>query len=354
MDCDALINVVLKFTTLAASAVCLAIGGRLVSLVLAYAFAGAITFALAAWLYRRLGLPDLHVSGVTARELIYQGVPLLAISVTVTVQPYIDANILYKLVPTGVLGWYGAAWNIAGTLVAPATILAASMYPRLSKASHEAGEFKRALRGAFRPLLVVAVLGAVGTYLFADVAVGIVYSRQKFGPAGGILRAFAPALMLLYIDMLLGTAIMARGGAGRLAGAKVLAVAVTTGLELILVPWCQARFGDGGMGVMFAMTAGELVMVAAAVILIRDAVGGDMIVDALRAAGAGAVTVLLMRLLPPVSPFVAIPVCVLTFLGVASATKLLNRSDVDLLMTAFRSRRAAAISAVDPLSSRAR
>ena len=51
---------------------------------------------------------------------------------------------------------------------------------------------------------------------------------------------------------------------GRLAGAKLAAVLVTTGLEFVLVPWCQARFANGGIGIMFAMAAGELVMVAAA------------------------------------------------------------------------------------------
>ena len=92
------------------------------------------------------------------------------------------------------------------------------MYPRWSKAAGDDAEFKRAFDISFRPLLLLAILGAVGTYLFADVAVGLIYSMQKFGPAADTLRAFAPVLLLMYVDMFLGMAILAAGKAGRLAG----------------------------------------------------------------------------------------------------------------------------------------
>jgi O-antigen/teichoic acid export membrane protein len=345
MDCDATINVVLKFSTLIASLICLSLGGRLLALILVSLVSGTLTFALAIVLYRRLRLPLLRVSPGTARELMQDGAPMLAIGLVVAVQPYIDANILYKLAPSGVVGWYGAAWGIAGTLVAPATILAATMYPRLSRAATDQGEFKRALRTAFRPLLFVAVLGAVGTYLFSDVAVGIVYSKQKFGPAGAVLRAFAPVLLLVYLDMLLGHAILAAGKTGRLAVAKVVAVLVTTALEFVLVPLCQARFANGGIGIMFAVAGGELVMVAAACLLIREAIDGRMVGDLARGLISGAATVLLMWSLPPIAPFIGIPVCVLAFLGLSVAVGLVNRADFELLASTLSRKRDSGVGA---------
>jgi O-antigen/teichoic acid export membrane protein len=336
MDCDALIQVVLKLTGLIVSVVFLALGGRLLAMILVSLVSGTITLALAMALYRSLQLPPIRVTADTARELVVRGSPMLAISLAIAVQPYIDANMLYKLAPRGVLGWYGAASNLAGTLVGPATILAATMYPRLSKASNDPDAFERALRTAFRPLLFVAVLVAAGTYLFADVAVGLVYSRQKFGPAGSILRAFSPALLLIYIDLFFGNAILASGRAGRLASAKVVAVLGTTGLEFILIPWCQARFDNGGIGIMFAITAGELVMMAAAFLLIRKFVGARMMVDLLLGLLAGGATVLLMRLLPPVTPFLGIPLCVLSMLGLSVAVGLVNRSDLELLAVLWK------------------
>jgi O-antigen/teichoic acid export membrane protein len=338
MDCDALITVVLKLSGLVMSLICLALGGRLLALIPVSAAAGAITFVLAVTLYRRLGLPPLHASRATAQELIRDGAPMLAIGLAVAVQPYIDANLLFKLAPTDVVGWYGAAWVIAGTLVAPATILGATMYPRLSRVSDDQHEFSRTLRTAFRPLLFVAVLGAVGMYLFADFAIGVIYSEQKFGPAADTLRAFTPALLLIYIDMLFGYAILAVGKAGQLAKAKVVAVLVTTGVELVLIPLCQARFSNGGIGIVLAMACGELVMVTAAVLLIRDIVAGAMALDFFRGLVAGIATIALIRSLPQITPLLGIPVCVVSFAVLSAAVGLVTRADIELLGSMFRRR----------------
>jgi O-antigen/teichoic acid export membrane protein len=338
MEYDALIQVVLKSSTLVIALACLWLGGRLLALMLVYALAGTITFALSMRLYRWLGFPALHVSWSTSRELIRDGAPMLAISLAVAVQPYIDANLLYKLAPTAVVGWYGAAWAIAGTLVAPAGILGAAMYPRLSRVSVDRVEFSHTLRTAFRPLLLVAVLGAVGMYLFADFAISVIYSKQKFGPAADIVRAFTPALLLIYVDMLFGYAILAVGKAGQLAKAKVLAVVVTTIVELILIPLCQARFSNGGIGIVLAMACGELVMVTAAILLIRDVVAGAMALDVFRGLVAGAATVGLIRWLPPITPLLGIPLCVATYAVMAAVVGLVRRDDLALLTSMFRKR----------------
>jgi len=335
MGYDALLQVVLKFSTLALALACLALGGRLVALIPVYAAAGTITFVVAMAMYRRLAFPPLHVSGSTIRELVRHGAPLMAISLAVAVQPYIDANILYALVPQEVMGWYAAAWAITNTLVAPALIMGGAMYPQLARAASQPGEFTRALRTAFRPLLFLAVLGAVGTYLFADFAIGVLYSERKFGPAADILRAFAPALMLIYIDMLFGYAIMAAGKAGQLAKAKIIAVVVTTAFEWVLISWFQARFSNGGIGIVVAMAGGELVMVTAAVVMIRHALERAMVVDVLRAVAAGAATILLMRVLPSVSPLVGIPLCVLTFAAMSAVVGLVTLADTDALRHGF-------------------
>jgi hypothetical protein len=89
---------------------------------------------------------------------------------------------------------------------------------------------------------------------------------------------------------------------------------------------------------MLAMTAGELVMVTAAVLLIREAIDGRMVVDLLRGLLSGAATLLLMRALPQVTPLIGIPVCVLIFFGLSVAVGLVNRSDLELLTTILRKR----------------
>ena len=239
MEFDALLQVVLKGATLIVTLVCIALGARLVALIAVAAISGTITLATGLALYYRCHFPPLRVTRGAARELVRDGAPMLAMSLAVSVQPSIDANILYRFVPQEVLGWYGAAWTIAGTLVAPATILGAAMYPRLSRAAHERQEFSDVLRMAFRPLLLIALLGSVGTFLFADVAVGLIYSQKQYGPTADILRAFALFLMLIYVDMLFGHAIVAVRRAGQLAKAKVIAIGITTAMEIVLIPYSR-------------------------------------------------------------------------------------------------------------------
>lgn len=341
MDQDALLNVALKLATLVGSVICFTLGGRVAGLVLTWSVAGCLTLIIGIAMYRSLQLPKLSATVSTARELLRDGAPLLAMSLAVAVEPFFNANILYKLASPAVVGWYGAAWNIAGTLIAPATILGATMYPRLSTAAGDAAEFKRAFGVSFRPLFLLAVLGAVGTYLFADVAVGLIYSLQEFGPAADILRAFAPVLLLMYVDLFLSMAIVAAGKAGRLAIAKVVSVVVTTGLVFVLVPLCQTRFSNGGLGVMYAMVIGELLMLSAAGVLIREAIDSHEFGDMCRTLIAGAVTILLIRLLPALTPFLAIPICILVFGGLSLLVGAVKRSDVEPLIASFRKRSSA-------------
>ena len=346
MDRDAAINVVLKLATLVGAIVCVELGGRLFGLVVVYGLAGVLTLALAIVIYRKLQLPRLRATMSTSRELLRDGAPLLAMSLAVAVEPYFNANILYKLASPAVVGWYGAAWNIAGTLIAPATILGATMYPRLSTAASNAAEFKQVFGKSFRPLLLLAVLGAVGTYLFADVAIALIYSRQKFGPAADTLRAFTPVLLLMYVDVFFATGILAAGRAGRLAGAKIASVVLTTGLVVVLVPFCQSRFANGGLGVMYAMATGEFLMLVAAVVFIREAVDAHLIGDVLRSLLAGAATVLVIQLMPPMTPFLAIPFCVLAFAGLSLLVGAVTRADVELLSSSFRKQTASSLPAV--------
>lgn len=341
MDLDALQSVIHRLGMLVVSIACLALGGRLPALVIAWSLAGSLTFVVGVAMYRKLRLPALAVTMSTGRELLREGAPIFAMTLTVAIEPFVNANILYKMCSPAVVGWYGVAMNIGGTLIAPATILAMTMYPRLSMVSRDGAEFRRVFETSFRPLLLLAVLGVVGTYLFSDIAVGIIYSMPKFAPAADNLRAFAPVLLLMYVDILLGTAILAAGKSSRLAIIKITSIVITTGLALVLVPIFQSRFDNGGLGVMYAMVIGESIMLVAAVSLIREVIGSRAIGDFFRSLAAGAATVLLFQKLPTLNAFIAIPACVLLFAVMALAFGAAKWSDFAMLSKKFRTRKAA-------------
>jgi O-antigen/teichoic acid export membrane protein len=198
------------------------------------------------------------------------------------------------------------------------------------------------LQAAMRPLLLVAGIGGVGTYLFADLGVAIVYGRASFGPAAMVLKAFAPGLFLLFVDVLLGSVIVAAGRAARLAAAKVVNLLASTGLALVLVPYFQARHGNGGIGVVVAFAASELLMFVAAVLIVpRGALSAALFLDLGRAVVLAGGTLLVAVALPAGAPVLTGAAAAVTFAVLAVGLRLVSRSDLRALGHVLRRRAAA-------------
>jgi O-antigen/teichoic acid export membrane protein len=332
MGLDAWVSVVNKFALLAVGLAALTLGTGLSGVVAAQGVAGLIGLALAAQLYRRVTTGPLRYSAQTAREVLAGGSALVTMMAAVSVQPYLDAIILSKLAPADAMGWFGAAKNIMGTLLAPALILGAAEFPRLSRAAAEAGSFALEVRAALRPMLWLGALGGVGTYLFADLAIGIIYGQQNFGPAGTILKVYGPGLFLIFIDVLFANALTAMGRAAALSLAKIGSVVLSTALDLILIPIFQKTTGNGGLGVVVAFGASEAVVFAGALFLLpRGSFGPAAVLDVGRALGSAAITALVFRFMPPLPFYLGFPLCVLAFSLFSLALGLVRRADVQLL-----------------------
>jgi O-antigen/teichoic acid export membrane protein len=328
MEYDSLVNVCLKLLALVFGVTALTAGGRVAGLIISTGVAGAVTLFLASLLYHRLRFPKLQISRTTAKELLVGGAPMVSMTIAIAVQPYIDVNLLRYLAGSAALGWYGAAMTFCNTLIAPAAVLTSAAFPRLSVVHDDPERFGKTLDEGLRPLAFVAALGAVGTYLFAEVAVGIVYSIEQFGPSASVLRAFAPGMFLVFIDMMFGTAIIAMGQAGKVAVFKGVTVVLMSVAEIALIPYFQLHFGNGGLGVMAAFFIGELFMVGADVYLLRRVLTGAIAMDLARALLAGAGTLAVMRTIGHLSPIIGIPACIAIFTGAALAVGLITSRDV--------------------------
>jgi O-antigen/teichoic acid export membrane protein len=343
MSNDALVTGVNKALLLVLTVPALALGGRLGAVIAVQAAAGVAALALAAVLYRRLGAPRLHFSATAARELVASGAPMLAMAAAASVQPVLDSAILKMLAPAA-LGWYGAARNISLTLYTPASILGQAFYPRLSRAARNPADLRATASTALRAMLWLGALGATGTYLFSGIAVGLIYGNRDYGPATLILQVVAPGLFLLFVDMLLGPIVFATGGSRGFAIAKMVSVGVSTALDFMLIPWFEARWGNGGVGVVVAFAISEFaVFVGALIVLPRGTLPARSLLDVGRALAAAGATVLVFKwLLPPLSPavglLVAVPACVVFFAAASLALRLVSRQDLTLFKALIRPR----------------
>ena len=336
MGLDAWVSVANKIALLGLALAALALGKGLPGVLAAQGLAGLLALAIAARLYRRVTTGSLRYSPQVAREVLVGGSAFFITVAASSFQPYIDAVVLSKLAPVDVVGWYGAAKNIMGTMVAPAVILGAASFPRLARAAHDAS-FKAEVRAAQRPILWFGALAAIGTFLFADDAIAIVYGQQQFGPSAIILKVYAPGYLLLFTNILLGNVFFALGRAKAFSVVKVASVVVSTALELVLIPLFQQRAGNGGIGVVAAFVASEVVVLGGAVFLLRRAsLGLDILVDMARALGSAALTLLLFWWLPPLPFLVGVPVCLIAFLLCSVGLGLVRRADVQLLRALLR------------------
>jgi len=329
MGRDASVTVLNKVATVALAVPALWLGLGIPGVLLGQGLAGLAAVAAAAWFYRSLGAPRLSATRAGAREVMAGSVPLLALAVANSVQPYLDVVVLSKLASAAAVGWFGAARYIMGTLLAPAGILASATYPSLSRAAETPALLRSALRGSLRPALWLGGLACAGTFLFADLAISLIYGTQAYGPAATVLAAYAPGLFLMFVDVQLGHMAVAVGRARRFAELKAVAIVVSTGLCLLLIPMFEARTGNGGLGVVAAFVASELLVFAGALTLVpKGALDAGLAGDTARAAGAALLTMGALRLLPPLHPVLGLPLCVLGYAAATFALGLLRRSDL--------------------------
>jgi len=337
MGLDASVSVLNRAAGLVLAFLALRVGWGLWGVMVAQGLAGAVALLLAFRLYSDVSQTPLTFRKETAREILVGGTAIVAITIAVYVQPYLDAVLLSKMVPKDALGWYGAAKSIMGTLLAPSLILGAAAYPRLSRVADDRAQFRTEFAIAQRPMLWLGGLAAVGTWLFAEVAIHVVYGQRQFGPAAVILQVFGLGLFLIFVDVLVGTALTALGRATAFAVAKIASVALALGLELVLIPWFQYRTGNGGIGVTVAAVISEVVIFAGGLMLMpRGTLSGAVFVDGFRALCCGLATWALFQVLPPLPPWLGIPFCIAAYAALSSAVGLLRREDVRMLASLLR------------------
>jgi O-antigen/teichoic acid export membrane protein len=338
MGSDASVTVAAKASLLAATLLALWSGAGLAGVIAAQAVAGVAALVLAHRLYRRMSSLRLRVSLSATRTLVTGGVPVLAMAAAMSAQPYLDALILSRLAPGNAVGWFGAARNVLGTLIAPANILGAVCYPRLSRAAMESpAAFQGETRAALRAVLLLGALGAAGTYLFAHPVIDLIYGSRGFGPAGSILEFFSPGLLLLFIDMLLGNVVFACGVARWFVVAKILSVVASATADLVLIPYFQARTGNGGIGAVIAFGASEvIVFVGALAVLPRGTIRLAHLVDLGRAVAAGLLSIAAVRSCGELPAPLGIPLCVVAFTASAATVGLLTPRDLELVRSLWR------------------
>jgi hypothetical protein len=113
---------------------------------------------------------------------------------------------------------------------------------------------------------------------------------------------------------------------------------VISTLEIVLIPFFQVHYGNGGLGVMCAFFGGELLMIGADLYLLRGLLSFAIVIDLGRALLAGAGTFIAMQAAGLAGSVSGIPLCILMFTVASFAVGLIRWSDVQVMTKMFRRR----------------
>ena len=310
----------------------LLLGGRLPSVLATFALVGVAVLVFVARFLRPVGVGRLLVRRDTVRLLLAQGWPFLAFGITMTLQPAVDAIFLSKLAPPDVVGWHAAARKLVGVLVYPASALISALYPTLCRLyGEDPAAYRSTASGALRNSALLVAPLALGTALYAEPAIRI-FGAASFGPAADNLRVFALFIPLVYFSMPLGSSLLAAGRQRAWAAAQFGCVVVSVVLDPLLVPWFQARTGNGGLGICAATLASEVLMVGAGLWLTpKGVIDGQLGRALLRAAAAGGVMFLVARALSGFNPYAAAPVATAAYFVALWAVGGIEQDQIDTL-----------------------
>ena len=199
--------------------------------------------------------------------LLRRSLPYWSAGITLAIYTWIDAVILSLLAPAKVLGWYGLATSLFGTLLFVPTILGTAWYPRMVSAVEESPErLWQVARGYVELLLVLSVAVCAATAVGAPAVMQILW--PGYGGAVPVMIILAFCIPPMYLGIAFGGMLMAAKRPLVLSGSLLAGIALNVSLNIVLIHYFQTHYHNGAIGSAFSLLATELLITGSGVIFI--------------------------------------------------------------------------------------
>jgi len=205
------------------------------------------------------------------RRIFLGSLPFLIWVVFGEIYVRIDVFMLSLMTSDDVVGWYGAAFRVYSALLFIPHVLNTAVFPamtRMGARAEEGEEFQRATRRLMNLLLFVSVPVAAGTYAVAGPFTTLLYGPGPFENSVPCLELFSASILLVCVDVLLGSVLIARGKEKSWSFMAIAAALFNPLLNLIFIPYTQRAYGNGGIGAAAATVLTEALMMAGALWLL--------------------------------------------------------------------------------------
>jgi len=240
----------------------LALGCDLRAVCWAHMAANVLSFALQLGWLRRIERFAFAWDYVLIRRVFLGGLPFLVWVIFGEIYVRIDVLMLSLMTSDAVVGWYGAATRLYGTLLFIPTIMMTSVFPAMMRlgGGQDDAAFGRASERLMNLLLFSGVPVAAGTIAVAAPLVKLLYGVGPFAQAAPNLQILGGSILLVSIDIILGTALIARGKEKPWACMAIAAAFFNPLLNLWAIPYAQLHCGNGGVGASWATLLTEVLM----------------------------------------------------------------------------------------------
>jgi len=262
MEFISIANILTKVLITAGSIAVLLLGYGVVTVAAIGIGAAIINLFIQAYFLRRLQPLHFIVHRHLFPWMLKTSFPYLLVYFFLVAYQQVDIVIISLLVSEKGVGWYGAADQLFGTLLFIPTVFITAVYPALSRSFASAsGSMKTLMQKSFYLLLLACMPIGLGFLVVSNQLVVLLFGSD-FINSGPILAVMGVVMILTSQNMLLGQFMISMDRQHIMVWVMAGATLLTIPLDIILVPWCQANFGNGPLGGAFSYLITEIVMMA--------------------------------------------------------------------------------------------
>ncbi|HLX11869.1 MAG TPA: flippase, partial [Bacteroidota bacterium] len=286
-----------RVTAAAFGVAALLLGAGAVTIACVMAMSTLLNALTQAFFIRRIITTPLEITWNHMKYLLTAGVPYVFWSIFAIVYYRIDAVMLSIMTPPRVVGWYGAAYRLFDVLMFLPSIYVTALFPVLSKSwGKDSLLHARTMQKSLDYILFAGIPISVCVYFFAKQIIGLLFGLPAYEPSIILLQVFAVGLLLVYIDFILISTIVASDRTTKWTLAAFTAMLLNMLLNYILIPYCQQRLGNGGIGAAIATLVTEFAVMCCALYLVPESLLRQRRVEVqLKGLGCGALMISLMQ-----------------------------------------------------------
>lgn len=216
----------------------------------------------------RLHQLRLHFEWRRIYQLLQSGWPYLLSSFFLVAYMQVDIIIISALVDERAIGWYAAADRLFGTFLFIPAVYITATFPVLSRLFlDDKSASQRLIAKSFDTLFLLSVPIGLGITMIANPLVILIFG-EEFANSGPILAVLGIVLILTYQNILIGRFLISMDRQNAWTVVMAIATVATIPLDLLLIPWCEATFGNGALGGALAFVVTELGMLLAGLTLL--------------------------------------------------------------------------------------